>query len=212
MKINWFMGFFFLSSVITNAQFEISSSFNGTHTGRNISLYLAKNLNANNQVGIGIRYNIAKIAHNDDQMYAFWKRVYPSTDFQHYGIEGYYQKTIFRNLGCVKPFISYDMQVSYSTTRNRRFLPVQIYDTEGNELFKRYYDSYGPYTFIEQYIGIGYRVHLFGRFDFFQKIGGGIMFVMGEDEKRPSFNKFEWEFAEIISTGLIYCFKPGNQK
>ncbi len=204
MKINWFTGFFFLCSVITNAQFEITSSFNGTHTGRNISLHLAKNLNASNQMGIGIRYNIAKIAHNDDQMYAFWKRVYPTSYIQHYGIEGIYQKSILQKWDCVKPFLFYTVQFSYSTTKNKRYLPVYIFDNEGNELYKRYYDTYGPYTFIEQYIGIGYRAHLFGRFDFFQKIGGGVMFVIGEDEKRPSFDRFEWEFAEQFSAGLIY--------
>lgn len=193
-----------------HAQLELRSSFNSTGTGRNISLLIEKDLNSQNQVGIGFRYNIGKIVHPDDQNKTFTKRLYPSSLSQHFGIEAFYQRMMFRQWDCIKPLISYDIQMSYATTRNRMFVPPlpYIYDINGEPLYKECLEFFGPFTFIEQYLSFGFKAHIFGHFSIFQKTGAGIMFILGKDEKSfITYDKFNWEFAGLISAGLVYSFK-----
>ncbi len=195
-------------NLLANAQFGLRNSFNLTGTGRNISLLIEKDLNFKNRIGVGLRYNIGRIAHPDDQQNVFYKRLYPSSFIQHFGVEGLYQRMILRNWECIKPFISYDIQVSYSTTRNRMFLPYgEAFN--GDILYKEFLEFFGPFLFVEQYVSLGFNAHLFGPLHIYQKTGGGIIFIRGRDEKLYGtyVNPNHWEFAGIISVGLVYSIK-----
>jgi hypothetical protein len=189
------------------SQTDIASTFNSTHSGRSITLVGTKTFNEKHEIGIGVRYNINKLAHNDDQNNAFLKRQYATNFIQHWGAEAFYHHYIFKKLKYTKPFVFYDLQVSYSETRNRMFLPG-FYDDELGLLYKEVLDFFGPFTWVEQCIGFGIKAKVTEHWFLYQKIGFGTTFILGKDEKRPNtYDKFEWEFAGLIQAGLVYRIK-----
>ncbi|SHF51914.1 hypothetical protein SAMN05444274_10634 [Mariniphaga anaerophila] len=66
MKYLLFTLFLFIVIAI-NAQTELSSSFNSTHSGRNVTFAFSKTYNARHELGGGIRFNINKPEMSDDQ-------------------------------------------------------------------------------------------------------------------------------------------------
>lgn len=174
------------------AQTELVSAFNSTASGRNVSLLISKTKNSH-EFGGGIRYNIGKLAMPDDQENLYYKRLYPSTLGQHFGLQTFYNYYILKNWEHLKPFLFFDLQGTYSTTRNRYF---------GQQKATRY----GPFTWLEQYIGIGFKVDLPNNFFVTQKIGGGGMLIFGEDETLLK-ESADWEFGGLINVGIGYRFK-----
>ncbi|MFV0390765.1 MAG: hypothetical protein ACK5KP_02600 [Paludibacteraceae bacterium] len=182
-------------------------AYNDTHSGRSIALTMSKTYNQKNEFGLGIRYNINKVAHDDDQMNVFWNRLYAANFLQHWGVETYYHRYIIPEWECTKPYLFYDMQLSYSETKNRMYLPVMDHPEHG-KLYKKKIERFGPYTWIEQTIGAGLKSKLTERLYINQKIGAGVIFIMGNDEKLvPVPYGFHWEFAGIYQVGLTYRFQ-----
>ena len=198
-----------LLNIFTNIAFcqdEIAVSFNSTYAGRNISLDIA-NTKSKNEFGVGIRVNINKLAHNDDQNKSYYKRLY-ATELYHFGgLHFFYNRMVFTDLKNISPFLFYDMQATFSTTRNRMFLPYG-YDTDGAALYKEVIEIFGPYGWIEQTVGIGIKTKIFNNFYLNQKIGFGTCILLGYDKKRLDryYNWFGWEFGAILNIGLIYKF------
>ena len=206
MKILVLLGLVILNLCPVYAQPSLRITYNDTHAGRNISLLISRVFNESNEAGIGLRYNINKLTHNDDQNNAFWNRLYATKFYHHIGVDGFYQRYIFRNLKLIKPFLAYDIQASYSTTRNHLFSPY-AYDNNGDVLYRESLVIFGPFTFIEQYFGLGYTVNFIDNIHLYMKAGFGIMFIIGKDIKSYiTYDSFNWEFAEIISTGIVYRF------
>jgi hypothetical protein len=191
-----------------NAQLNLSLSFNSIDSGRNIALAISKTFNSKNEFGGGVKFNISKLAHNDDQNNVYKKRLYPTEFIHHLGITGFYHRFIITNWEHVKPFIFYDLQVAYSTTRNRMLLPY-TYDNNGDVLYKEHIEFFGPFTWVEQNIGIGFKIKLFDSWFIQQKIGFGTSFILGYDEMllNKYFNWFEWEFGYLIHVGIGYKFR-----
>jgi len=189
------------------AQYDIISTFNSTHSGRSITLIFAKTYIEKNEFGLGLRYNINKLAHNDDQNNIFLKRQYSTSFVQHWGFESYYHRYFFKKLDCIKPYLFYDMQLSYSKTRNRMFLPA-LYDEELGLLYREVIEFFGPFTWLEQCIGIGIKARLNSNFLIYQKIGFGTAFIFGKDNRQiVTLDGFNWEFAGLIQAGLVYRLK-----
>lgn len=198
--------FFFLNAVICFSQSDIGFVFNSTHSGRNVALSYSKTI-SKNEFGLGLRYNINRITHSDDQNKSYMKRLYATKPYQYFGIDLFYHRSIL-NWTNIKPYLVYDLQVTHSTSRNRMFLPCD-YDNDGNALYREVIEYFGPYTWLEQNIGIGFKENLFSNLYLTQKIGAGTSFIMGYDNKRLNriFNWFEWEFGYLIQVGLIYRIK-----
>ncbi len=190
-----------------NAQLGLNLTFNSTHSGRNIVLATSRNFKNKNEFGLGLRYNINKLAHNDDQMNVYLKRLYATKPIHYFGIEGFYHRTIFTNLDCIKPFIFYDVQATYSTTRNRMFIPIG-YDLNGDVLYKEAIEYFGPFYWIEQCVGVGFKAKIYKSFYLTQKIGFGTSFILGKEKKLLSkyFKGFTWEFAGLLNAGIGYKF------
>jgi hypothetical protein len=84
------------------------------------------------------------------------------------------------------------------------FLPYS-YDVNGDVLYKEYKEYFGPFCWIEQSVGLGYRVKVVNSLYMFQKVGAGITFILGEDKKRPqTSNKFSREFGYLLNIGVSY--------
>jgi hypothetical protein len=191
-------------SINSLAQYDLNINYNSTHSGRNVALTLSKEFNHNNEIGFAIRYNVNRLKHSDDQGNMFLKRLYATEFIQHYGIIGYYHHGIFNRLDCVKPFLFYDAQATYSTTRNRMFIPWD-YDINGDVLYKEMIEIFGPFTWIEQCVGIGIKANIINSFYITQKIGFGVSFILGKEVKLlGTYDKFEWEFGGLINVGIGY--------
>ena len=174
------------------AQTELVSAFNSTASGRYSSFALAKTIN-NHEMGIGLRYNIGMLSMPDDQGNLYYKRLYPSTFGQHFGLQIFYHYHILKKWDRLKPFLFLDLQGTFSTTRN-----VDFGQTEAKR--------YGPFTWQEQYLGIGFKVDLPKNFFITQKIGGGGMLIFGPDEILLK-EEVAWEFGGILNFGVGYRFK-----
>ena len=206
---------YFLVGLILNlqAQTNIFTGFNSTMAGRSVTLAMSKTINDKHEFGGGLRFNINKLAHVDDQSKTFYKRLYATEPIHYLGVEGFYHRKILRNWEHIKPFIFYDLQSTYSTTRNRMFLPY-TYDTNGDVLYKEYIEIFGPFTWVEQNIGVGFKADLFGNWFFHQKIGVGSSFILGYEKKRLDkyFNWFAWEFGTLVNVGIGYRFDKKDKK
>lgn len=197
-----------------NAQMRLHTGFNSTMAGRSITIGLSKTKNEKHEFGGALRININKIAHNDDQNKSYYKRLYATKAHHFFGVQGFYHRYLFLKWQHIKPFLFYDLQATYSTTRNRAFFPYS-YDEDGNALYKEDITIFGPYTWIEQNIGVGFKADLFGNWFIHQKFGVGTTFVLGYDKKRLDkyFDWFDWEFGALINVGIGYRFdKTKNQK
>jgi hypothetical protein len=199
---------FFLYVTTLSAQTELATTFNSTHSGRNIALSISKTYSSKNEFGGGIRYNLGMIAMPDDQNNVYYKRLYPSTFYQQWGLTGFYHRHILNKWENIKPFLFYDLQTSYSTTRKRDFLPY-TYDINGDVLYKEHINRFGPFLWIEQCVGFGFKVDLPGNFFITEKIGAGVSFMIGKDERLFSTldNSLAWEFGGLINVGIGYRFK-----
>ena len=187
------------------SQKYINTAFNTTHSGRNISISVSKKINSKHEIGGGLRININKIAHPDDQFNVFKKRLFATKPLHFFGIKGYYHYHVFDNLQLIRPFLFYDLQTTYSTTRNRMFLPY-TQSPSGETLYRELIDYFGPFTWVEQTIGVGYKVKVFSDFYIQQKIGFGTSFILGYDQKLLDkyFEWFDWEFGGLINVGISY--------
>lgn len=196
-----------ISSVIVGQNYsDLNLAYNDTHSGRSLVLTISKTFHEKNEIGIGVRYNINKLAHDDDQMNTYWNRQYATSFLQHMGMEAFYHRYIIPQWQYAKPYIFYDLQLSHSDTRNRMYLPV-IQHEEYGILYRKVIEYFGPFTWIEQTIGIGLKTKLTERLYLNQKGGGGIIFIIGKDDQLPStLNNFQWEFAGLYQIGLTYRF------
>ncbi len=183
---------FILFATTVFAQVDLLTSFNSTPSGRNISLTISKTNSATHEFGAGLRYNIGMLAMPDDQQNIYYKRLYPSTFAQHFGVQGFYHRYILKSWEHVNPFLFYDIQAAYSTTRN-------------NNCYSENTVRFGPFTWVEQNVGVGFKVDLADRFFISQKIGVGGMLIFGSDEQllKTSAN---WEFGGLINFGVGYRF------
>jgi hypothetical protein len=87
------------------------------------------------------------------------------------------------------------------------FLPWG-YDVNGDVLYKERIEIFGPFTWIEQCIGIGIKANITNCIFITEKIGCGVSFTIGEDEKLPQtyFDKLGLEFGGLINVGIGYKF------
>lgn len=207
MRVHFLQACVIIFSISANAQTGLISTFNSTHSGRSISLIFSNYIDEKNEVGFGIRYNINRIAHSDDQNNVFKKRLYATEFIQHIGAEAFYHWHFFPNWEYTRPFLFYDLQVAYSSTRNRMFLPGYFSQATGILYYKEIIDDFGPFGWVEQCVGIGFEAKIYGKFYLFQKIGFGTSFILGKDGNLPqTLDKFEWEFAGLLQAGVKYKF------
>lgn len=199
----FFIIFIFISSFVFS-QNEILLGFNSTTAGRNLMLGYSRTVNNNHTFGVGLRININSVKHPDDQGNVFYKRLFATEFYQYFGIQANYQRAILSNLHCLKPYLFYDLQFTRSTTWNRFFTPFS-YDINGDVLYKEYREYFGPFWWIEQSIGIGYKVKITKSLYMYQNAGAGVTFILGEDKKLPqTYDKFSWEFGYLLSIGISY--------
>jgi len=192
---------------ISFSQKDLFLSFNSTSSGRNIAFTYSKTT-LNNEFGGGLRINVNRIAHQDDQNNVYKKRLYATELIHSFGFNFFYHHQIFRKWEHIHPYFFYDLQESYSTTRNRDFL-AYTYDFDGTTLYKEHLNFFGPFLWIEQNVGFGFKANLSKNIFIQQKLGVGTCFILGYDKKLLSkyFDWFEWQFSSLFNVGIGYRFK-----
>lgn len=198
------------------SQVRVSTVFNSIYSGRSINVLASgQTKNSRHEFGGGLRININKFAHNDDQFNIFKKRMYATKPLHYFGIEGFYQIHFLQNLQHIDLFAFYDIQVCYSTTGNR--VPPWSINLETGyvEFIGEQFRHFGPFTWIEQNIGIGFSVDIWDNVYLTQRLGVGVAFILGEDkpvnENKDYLllkNSFENEFGYLLSAGIGYRFEP----
>lgn len=184
------------------SQLDIIASFNSVDIGRNVNLNLKKDLKKYSFL-FGIKYNINRIVH-DNQNNVFRKRFY-ATDWQeHFGFNIGFQYNFLLKSSSLKPFAFYDFLFTNSHTRNLMYLPYD-YDINGDVLYKRYLEFFGPTIALEHNIGLGITAKISNRFFLYQKIGAGVVTFHNID--KSIVGSGNWEFGYIISIGLGYHLK-----
>lgn len=200
-------GFLIFSPFRVFSQNELAVTYNSTHSGRNIAFTYSKTFFEKHEFGGGLKYNINRFAHSDDQMNVFYKRLYATEPIHHLGAEFFYNWHFSNNWHCVRPFLFYDSGFAYSTTMNRMYLPI-AYDEEGAVLYRKYLEYFGPFTWVEQSLGIGFKANVYSSIYLIQRVGFSGNFMIGYDKKIPfrNYRKFEFEFGFLLSFGLAYRF------
>jgi hypothetical protein len=195
---------FLLISTMLMSQDALTFSYNATESGRNVAFDYSKMFNSKHEIGAGLRININSITQPDDQSNIYYKRLYAIYFYQFFGLHIYYHRMILEKWQCIKPYFFYDLQLTKSTTRSSMFIPYS-YDTNGDVLYKNYVEYFGPFLWIDQNIGMGFKAKLFKSLFLFENIGVGMTFILGEDKKLPTtYDKFSRELGCLISVGISY--------
>ena len=196
------------------AQIRVYPVFNSVISGRSINLLASKQIKNRHEFGGGLRININKFAHNDDQDNIFKKRMYATKPLHYFGMEGFYQIHFLQKLPHIDLFAFYDVQVCYSTTGNR-LLEFDVDPITEECTHNTYFRHFGPFTWIEQNIGIGFTVDIWKNIFITQRLGGGVNFILGKDapfsETKDYYlikTPFEFEFGYLLSVGIGYRFEP----
>ncbi len=196
--------FFFLS---VNAQ-NVSLNYYSTGAGKNITLAYSKEIKTM-EFGIGLGCNINSIKQPDDQNNIFYKRLF-ATDIVHFfNFNLFYNQYVFNKFDQFKPFIFYDFQMKYSTTRSSMFCPYAMDTTiitsnpEDQILYRNYIEYFGPFLWVENTLGIGMKIMINQHFFITQKFGIGVHFIIGDDPHLIKPN-LDWEFHDFFTFSIGY--------
>lgn len=193
------------------AQSSVALGFNSTGGGRGITgvYYSQKD---KNELGIGLRFNI-NYSHNlDDQSKVFYKRIYALKPIHRFGLSASLQRYIFTNYKITSFFAFYNVQATYAMAKNHQF---RMSDSDSLGILYTNKELYlGPFTWVEQNLGIGHKMQLTDKVYLIQKLGFGTMFIIGREKTavldnditKHYFKRFSWEFGYLFNTGLGYNF------
>jgi hypothetical protein len=190
-----------------NAQ-NINLIYYSTGAGKNVTLAYSKEWKTA-EFGIGLGCNINSIKQPDDQSNIYYKRLFATKPIHYLNFNMFFNKYFFKNLGQFKPFLFYDFQLKYSTTRSSMFSPY-IIDTTDNfsdivdpYLYRRYIEYFGPFLWIENSVGIGAKININKHLFIAQKIGISCHLIIGDEIDLSKF-KTEYEFADFFSFSIGY--------
>jgi hypothetical protein len=187
-------------------QNNLSVSLNLIESGRDLTIDYSRFINNKHEIGGGIRININRIAQQDDQSNIYFRRLYASEFYQYLGIHAFYHRRIIEKWQCLMPYLFYDLQVTKSTTRTSMFIPAAI-DNHNNILYLNFIEYFGPFVWIDQNIGLGFRVNIFQSIYLDQKFGLGSTWIIGEDNQLPQKSKYcEYELGYLITFGVSIKF------
>ena len=195
------------------AQTDIFAGYNSTHSGRSVTLVVSKTIKNRHEFGGGLRFNINRLQLPDDQMNIYLKRLYATKPIHYFGLQAFYHVYFLNKLKYIKPFVFYDLQATYSTTRLKYLMSVG-YDTNGHEIIKEFVDYNGPFTWVEQNVGVGFKVNIYNNFFFHEKVGFGIAYIFDFGNKIAGNyrTRFNWEFCPLFNVGIGYRFEKKEKK
>lgn len=193
---------------------NLGLNYYSTGAGRNITATVSKSFKKSD-FGIGIGYNINSIKQQDDQSNLFYKRLYATKPLYHLSLDVFYNRYFLQKLEYINLFVFGDIQLKYSSTRSSMYLPHSMDTLTKSEdpvkdiLYRQHIPNFGPFLWVETYLGVGFDVKIYKSIYFQQKIGFGGYSLIGYDNNIQGKNEdwYEWGFAGIYSFGLVFKFK-----
>lgn len=201
---------FLLTACCSFAQNAAKINFNTSTLRESIIVGYSRTFHQNHEIEVGLRFHINRLAMPDDQQSIYYRRLYASSFAQHFGLQLGYNWCFLPRLDHLKPFVFYELQAAYSTTRNHGFSPT-INFNDGSYSIEEYTESFGPFLWLQNTIGVGFNVEIWKSFYLFEKIGFNATQIIGNDDKLmpDPFQKFPWlvnEFGYMILAGVGYRF------
>lgn len=205
-----------LVALLSHASFSqsILLGYNSTASGRNLTVQY-EIARKSHEFSMGLGYNINRYAHPDDQSNFYKKRLYATEPYHHVNLNLTYQRYILtKKVKGIRPFLFYDLQAKYSTTMSRFVLPFRydpslvVNKPEEGILYRETVNYFGPFTWIENNIGIGFTADLTDKIYIKQRFGVGTHFILGYDDRigHKLFSWFYWEFATLMHFSVGYRF------
>ena len=189
----------FLSVTAAISQNTVINYYN-TGTGQNITLSYAITT-PKCDIGFGLGWTINSLTHPDNQTNIFYKRQFATRNVDHLNLNFYFHRYILRNLENINPFIFYDFQGKHSAAMN------DFYPTDDEEVY------HGPYFWLDNTIGLGFNVKIYGNWYLQQKVGAGAHFILPSNIEVPgissisTLDKAHWEFIGLLNFGILYNLK-----
>jgi hypothetical protein len=171
----------------------------------------ARTFHQTHEIEFGIRYHLNSLIMPDDQESIFYRRMYASNFAQHFGLQFGYNWYFLPRLEHLKYFVYYELQAAYSTTRNHGYTwEYNINDGTFIPL-KEYLEYFGPFLWLQNTIGVGFKVDIWRSWYLFEKIGFNVTEVIGNDKRLmpDPFQLFPWlvnEFGYMITAGVGYRY------
>ena len=199
-----------LFACCSSAQNAAKISFNTSTLREGVIVGYSRTIHQNHEIEVGLRVHINRLVMPDDQESIYYKRMYASNLAQHFGVQLGYNWYFLPRLEHLKPFVFYELQAAYSTTRNHGY-DYTFYINEGTLQLEEYLESFGPFLWLQNSIGVGFKVDIWKSFYLFEKVGFNATEIIGNDEKLmpDPYQKFPWlvsEFGYMISVGVGYRF------
>ena len=203
----------FVSLLLTCCSFAQNAatiSFNTSTLREGVIFGYSRTFHQTHEIEVGVRFHINRLVMPDDQESINYKRMYSSSFAQHLALQLGYNWYFLPKLEHLKSFVFYELQAAYSTTRNRGFAPTYNLN-DGSYSIEEYTESFGPFLWLQNTIGVGFKVKIWKSFYLFEKIGFNATQIIGNDDKLmpEPFQKFPWlvnEFGYLIMAGVGYRF------
>lgn len=206
MKRAILLGVILLSMSYSEGQNLISLCLNHTESGRNLTFDYTRQIKNKHEIGLGLRFNINSITQPDDQSNIYYRRIFATEWYQYFGIHAYYHRRLFEKWNCFRPYVFYDLQVTKSTTRSSLFTPWAI-DSNNNILYRNFVENFGPFVWIDQNIGLGFRITVYKGLDIYENFGLGGTLIIGE-EYHIAFKPYvTYELGYLLTLGVSYNLK-----
>jgi hypothetical protein len=208
----------FLSTSLLGYAQNITVSYNSVMSGRNLTATydIVKN-NHEFNMGLGLNINCINPPNNQASLYA--NNLYAIMAFHFINVNFSYQYRVLHRLKNIQAFVFYDLQAKYAPPRNEivswTYPNGQAADNAEQSFFLHSEEiEHDPVTWLENTVGIGYKVNVTDKIYLKNKLGLGVTYLLGYDwrltnqthEFDRSALRYDYLFGGIISVGVGYSF------
>lgn len=196
LKIVGLMKVFLLLSFSQAFSQNVIFNYYSTGTGKNITVNYALSY-PNSDIGFGLGWTINSLKHPDNQANIYYKRQYATRSVDHLNLNFYFHRAVLRGLEHLNPFLFYDFQGKHSAALN------DFVSSSTEKIF------HGPYFWLDNTIGVGFNVRIFGDWYLQQKGGIGAHIIIPSSaelpdvEKISTLQKTSWEFIGLLNIGIL---------
>src|SRR5690554_1149745 len=191
----------------------INIAFNSTASGRNLTGQYETTKGKNEfSFGVGVNLNNLRQIEIHDDIYR--KKLFATKPHHHINLNFTYQRYVFVDkVKCLEPFLFYDLQAKHAVAAH--LTNYVDYDStlvagrlEEGIVYMEFMEYFGPFFWIENNIGIGFKTMLTENLYIKQRFGVGVNFILGYEYKlSPAVYKwFDWEFSSLLHFSVGYRF------
>ncbi len=193
------------------AQNATTLSYNTSTLRESMIVGYSRTFHQAHEIEVGLRIHINNRVMPDDQESIYYRRMYASNFAQHFGLQLGYKWYFLPQLEHLHPFVFYELQAAYSTTRNHGYTwTINVNDGTYIPL-EEYTENFGPFLWLQNTVGLGFSVDIWKSLFLFEKAGFNATEVIGKDEKiiSDAYQRFPGlvnEFGYLITAGIGYRF------